>query len=71
MIFVKSIKKIHFSENLNYNKNFLIPFFLIFIIEIFPFKTTGSFFTTSNSTFLFIIISFIVGLLEFKKKINI
>jgi O-antigen ligase len=69
MIFVKSIKKIHFSENLNYNKNFLIPFFLIFIIEIFPFKTTGSFFTTSNSTFLFIIISFIVGLLEFKKKL--
>ena len=42
----------------------IVPFFVVFIAEIFPLKTTGNFFTSTNSTFLFIIIAFIVGLLE-------
>ena len=54
-------------KNLDREK-ILIPFFIIFIAEIFPLKTTGSFFTSANSTFLFIIISFIVGLIQLKEK---
>ena len=38
------------------------PFFYIFISEIFPFKSTGSFFTTSNSTFIFLILSILASL---------
>ena len=49
-------------------KKILIPFFIIFLTEIFPLKTTGSFFTTTNSTFLFIILAFVVGLIDFKNK---
>ena len=35
---------------------------LLFFAEIFPFKTTGSFFTTGNATFIFFIIAIIVSL---------
>ena len=50
-----------------YEKKLLICLFIIFIVEIFPIKTTGSFFTTTNATFLFIILSFIVSLTNYKK----
>jgi hypothetical protein len=46
-----------------------MPFFIVFVLEIFPLKTTGSFFTTTNATFLFIILSFVVGLIN-KNKIT-
>ncbi len=65
-IILRSLKTIFINKNLNDNQ-LLVPFFIIFLIEIFPLKTTGSFFTTTNATFIFILISFIVGLLEKKK----
>jgi len=61
------IKKYFFKTRF-FEPNILAPFIFIFITEIFPLKSTGSFFTTSNSTFLFLIISVLVGLSE--KKIN-
>ena len=61
---VKTFRIIHFSKYPNKYKMLIVPFFVVFIAEIFPLKTTGSFFTSTNSTFLFIIIAFIVGLLE-------
>lgn len=67
LIIIKSLKMILLFKNLDKEK-ILIPFFIIFIAEIFPLKTTGSFFTSANSTFLFIIISFIVGLIQLKEK---
>ena len=33
-------------------------------MEIFPIKTSGSFFTTTNATFIFLILAVIVGLLR-------
>ena len=51
--------------------NYLSPFFFIFVAEIFPFKSTGSFFTTSNSIFLFLILSILVGLIQQKNDQNI
>ena len=67
-IFVKALKKIYFSSDFFYSKQLLYTFFLVFVVEIFPFKTTGSLFTTGNATFLFIIIAFVVGLTEYKIK---
>ena len=64
IIMVKTFKFIHFSKYPNKYKMLIVPFFVVFIAEIFPLKTTGNFFTSTNSTFLFIIIAFIVGLLE-------
>ena len=51
-------------------KKLIFPFLVILIAEIFPFKTTGSLFTTGNATFLFIIIAFVVALTEYKSKKN-
>ena len=47
----------------------LSPFLFIFIGEIFPFKSTGSFFTTFNATFIFLMISIIISILV-KKDLN-
>lgn len=64
VVTVRALKFIHFSENITEKSKFLIPFFIALIIEIFPFKTTGSFFTTTTSNYLFIILAFVVGLIQ-------
>ena len=58
-----SFKSIHSNNNIEF-KNILIPFYILFIAEIFPFKTTGGFFTTITGNYLFIILAIIVGLVE-------
>ena len=47
----------------------LSPFLYIFIAEFFPLRSTGSFFTTFNSTFIFLLISIIVSILV-RKDLN-
>ena len=37
------------------------PFFYIFLMEIFPLKSSGSFFTTNNSVIIFFVLGFLVG----------
>lgn len=44
------------------SSNTIVPFIFLFVAEIFPLKSTGSFFTTGNTTYLFLILSIIVGL---------
>ena len=44
-----------------------IPIFLTFFIEIFPLKSTGSFFTTWNATFIWLITSLLCAMLYSKK----
>ena len=72
IIFIR-ILKVALSKknylNIIFEKNLITPFFLLFIVEIFPIKTSGSFFTTGNSTFLFFIIAVIIGLSN-KSKYN-
>ena len=65
-IIFKCLKKIHLNKKIDFQNKIIIPFFIIYIVEIFPFKTSGSFFTSVNSSFLFFIIAFIVGLSEYK-----
>ena len=45
-----------YKENLKF-----LPFFIIFFCEIFPIRTSGSFFTTSNATVLFLFLGIIIG----------
>ena len=46
----------------NFTNNLISPFILVFLVEIFPIKTSGSFFTTGNATFIFLILGIIIGL---------
>ena len=65
------IKSITFTLNSNVVsdiKNIFVPFFIVFVSEIFPLKTTGSFFTSQTGNFLFIILAFVVGLMELNKS---
>jgi len=58
-----------FKSFLIYQSLILSPFLFLLIGEIFPFKSTGSFFTTQNSVFIFLLISIIISLLN-KKDLN-
>jgi O-antigen ligase len=55
----KYISQTSFKEN-----NLIIPFIFLFIAEIFPLKSTGSFFTTGNTTYLFLIMAILIGLIN-------
>ena len=52
----------YFSKTSLQNNNVIIPFIFLFFIEIFPIKSTGSFFTTGNATYLFLILGILSGL---------
>ncbi len=66
-LYLTFIRKYFYVSNLN-NNNLIIPFIFLFIVEIFPLKSTGSFFTTGNSTYIFLILGIMIGLM--RKKIN-
>ena len=53
--------------NLNFYKNLVTPFALLLFVEIFPIKTTGSFFSTGSAAYVFLLISVIVGLFNKSK----
>ena len=57
-----SIVKKYFIKSNSKNNHLITPFALLFLVEIFPVKTTGSFFTTGNATFIFLIMSAIIAL---------
>ena len=75
VIFIKLLNlffKIKNNFYLNSEDNAITAFALLFFIEIFPLKTTGSFFTTGNATYIFLLMAVIVGLsnklIYYKKK---
>ena len=57
------LKKYFLKSKLNDNK-IIIAFIFLFIAEIFPIKSTGSFFTTGNTTYLFLLIGILIGLVR-------
>ena len=61
VLYISFIKKYFLLSSLN-NDNLIIPFIFLFIAEIFPIKSTGSFFTTGNATYLFLILGILIGL---------
>lgn len=52
----------YFSNTRIKNDFIIIPFFYLFIAEIFPLRTSGSFFTTTNATFIFLVMSITIAL---------
>ena len=54
--------KKYFSGLSLQNNNIIVPFIFLFFIEIFPIKSSGSFFTTGNATYLFLILGILIGL---------
>ena len=63
------VKKYFFASPLNQN-NLIIPFIFLFIAEVFPIKSTGSFFTTGNTTYLFLILGILIALTRGKYSIE-
>ena len=57
-----SIYKKYFTNSSLKDNHIIIPFIFLLIAEIFPLKSTGSFFTTGNSTYFFIIFAMVVAL---------
>ena len=68
VIFLKIfIKKYFYTSHLN-KYHLLTPFIFNFFSEIFPLKSTGSFFTTANSTYIFLILSIMISLSKIEKE---
>ena len=63
ILYISFYKK-YFSSTQMKNQITIIPLIFLFIIEIFPIKSTGSFFTTGNATYLFLLIGILVGLIR-------
>lgn len=58
----KSFFRKYFSSSFLNENNLIIPFIFLFIGEFFPFRSTGSFFTTGNSTYIFLIMAILISL---------
>ncbi len=69
IIFLSFVKKYFLSSSLK-NNNVIIPFTFLFLAEIFPLKSTGSFFTTGNSTYIFLIIGILIGIIRRENSIE-
>ncbi len=63
-----SFFKIYFFNIKLESKFVLSPFLILFLIEIFPIKSSGSLFSTTNATFVFLMIAIVIALS--RKKIN-
>ena len=63
-IIVITFYRKYFTNSLLKDNNLIIPFMFLFFVEIFPIKSTGSFFTTGNSTYLFLIMGILIGLVR-------
>jgi O-antigen ligase len=67
-LFIKRIDPLHLSfKRIDTS---VMPFFLIFFIEFFPFRTSGSFFSTTNASLIFVILAILVSLISKKKNPN-
>ena len=62
IVLYSSIKKKYFMFSSTKYNLMITPFIFIFLAEIFPIKSSGSFFTTSNATFIFFILSVLISL---------
>lgn len=65
LLLINIFKKIIKNKNtisLNFNNNLNLPFALLLFVEFFPIKTSGSFFTTGNTTFIFLLIAIAANL---------
>lgn len=68
LVFAKTFYLLFYNKNFSLfneeNKKIILPFFLLFFIEMFPIKSTGSFFTTGNASYIFLIFAVLIGLIR-------
>ena len=69
IVIYRSFKNKYFTSSSLNNDNIITPFMFLFFIEIFPLKTSGSFFTTHNATYIFLIMAITVALFR-RKNLN-
>ena len=55
-----------FEKN-SIQRKIIVPFFMLLLVEIFPLKSSGSFFASSNSTFIFILLGVTIALINKRK----
>ena len=67
IIIFKNYIKFYFSKISKKNKFLTLPFFLVLFFEFFPFRSSGSFFTTSNAVIIFL---FLAVLMNYRKIKN-
>ena len=60
--FYKTFYKKYITRSSLKENKLIIPFIFLFIAEIFPIKSTGSFFTTGNTTYIFLILAILLTL---------
>jgi len=69
IIFYISFFKKYFTDSKLKHNHIITPFMFLFLTEVFPIKSTGSFFTTGNTTFIFLVIAVTVALAR-KENLN-
>ena len=69
IIYKTFIKKYFLKPDFKYDL-IIVPFLFLFFVEIFPIKSTGSFFTTGNATYLFLLMGILVGLIKRENSIE-
>ncbi len=69
IIYLVLYEKYFSVEKLNNNK-IIIPFLILFIAEIFPLRSSGSFFTTTNASYFFLILAILVAIFVKDKSIE-
>ena len=69
ILYISFFKKYFIASPLQKN-NIIVPFIFLFLTEIFPLKSTGSFFTTGNTTYLFLILAILIGLVRRENSIE-
>lgn len=52
----------YYWQETNLTRYFYVPFFLIYFFELFPFRSTGSFFTTGNMYIHILVLSILVNI---------
>ena len=69
ILYISFFKK-YFSVSSLQNNIIVVPFMFLFLMEIFPLRSSGSFFTTLNTTYIFLIIGILIGLIRKENSIE-
>jgi len=65
-LYISFVKK-YITNTINKFDHTITPFIFLFLAEIFPVRSSGSFFTTGNSTFIFLVMAVTIALSRSKK----
>lgn len=65
-IFYKTFIRKYFKNSHLNNYHVITPFIFLFFSEVFPIKSTGSFFSSGNATYIFLLLSVMMALTKVK-----